>query len=67
MLQKRGLRKDGCEFLKDSPCDLLMPLVIMIPILIIEYPDFPDSLDHYVKEGCVAMNRKQYLRAYQLF
>ena len=58
MLEKRGLRKDGCQFLKDSPSDVLVPLAIAIPLLVVENPNVPDSLDHYVKEGCLAMNRK---------
>jgi len=44
-----------------------MPLVIVIPILMIDNPDFPDSMDYHVKEGCLALNKKHYLRAYQLF
>ena len=67
MLQKRGLRKEGCRFLKDSIADLLMPLAIVIPALIVENPDVADSMDHHVNEGCIAMDKKQYLRAYQLF
>ena len=53
--------------MKDSIADLLMPLAIVIPALIVENPDVVDSMDHHVNEGCIAMDKKQYLRAYQLF